>query len=95
MMSNLLATGALVVLFITITIGLLWLFEGIMALSMLRGGGNRAWTIAYAVISIIAGFTLMFSPFMGAAVLWLMLGISMVVLGAAQAIRAFMMRPAA
>ena len=95
MMSNLLATGTLLVLFITITIGVLWLFEGVMAFSVAGKSDNKTWTVIYGFISVIAGLTLMFSPMMGAAVLWLMLGISMVVLGAAQAIRALTMKPVA
>ncbi|MGJ0204024.1 DUF308 domain-containing protein [Leucobacter sp. gxy201] len=92
MMSNLLATGTLVFLFITITIGVLWLFEGIMAFSLVSKSENKVWGIIYGVISVLAGLTMMFSPLLSAAVLWIMLGASMVVLGAAQSVRAFMMK---
>lgn len=94
MMTNLLASGALLLMFITITIGVLWLFEGIMAFSLAGKSENKTWTIIAGVISVIAGLTLMFSPLMGTLVLWLMLGVSMVVLGATQAIRAFTMKRA-
>ena len=93
MMMNLLATGVVVAVFIAITIGILWMLEGFFALSALGGsaasGGSKVWTVIYAIISIIAGITMMFSPLMGAAVLWLLLGISMVVLGVVQVVRAF------
>lgn len=92
MMSNLLATGALLVLFITITIGVLWIFEGVMAFSLAGKSESKTWSIIYGIVSLLAGFAMMFSPLYSAVVLWIMLGASMVVLGAAQAIRAFTMK---
>lgn len=89
MMSNLLVSGAIVVLFLTIMIGVLWLFEGIMAFALMREARSKTWNAIYGVISILAAITLMFSPMLGAATLWLLLGISMVVLGVAQIVRAF------
>ena len=94
MISNLLMTGVVVAVFVSIIIGVLWLFEGILALSMLRKSDNKVWMVIYAVISIIAGLVLMFSPLMGAATLWLLLGISMIVLGVVQVVRAFSVKAA-
>ena len=94
MISNLLMTGVVVAVFVSIIIGVLWLFEGIHALSMLRKSDNKVWMVIYAVISIIAGLVLMFSPLMGAATLWLLLGISMIVLGVVQVVRAFSVKAA-
>ena len=42
-----------------------------------------------AIISIIAGGVLCFSPLLGAVALWWLLGIALVVLGILQIIRAF------
>ena len=51
------------------------------------------WCIVMAVncsvISIIAGIVLLFSPVLGAAALWVLMGISLIVLGIVQVIRAF------
>lgn len=94
MISNLLMTGVVVAVFVSIIIGVLWLFEGILALSMLRKSDNKVWMVIYAIISIIAGLVLMFSPLMGAATLWLLLGISMIVLGVVQVVRAFSVKAA-
>ena len=88
-MSNIIFTGAVVALLIAIMVGVLWLFEGIMALTMLNQTSSKAWTVIYAIVSIIAGIALLFSPVMGAAVLWMLLAISLVVLGIVQAVRAF------
>lgn len=94
MMSNLFLTGVVIAVFIAITIGVLWLLEGIMAFTVLKSSENKVWTVIYAVISILAGITMMFTPMMGATVLWLLLGISMVVLGVVQVVRAFTLKPA-
>lgn len=95
MMANLGAAGAVIAVFLTVTVGVLWVFEGIMALSVAGQGGNRTWSIVYGVVSLIAGFTLMFSPLISAVTLWLLLGISMVVMGIVQVIRAFGLKPKA
>lgn len=95
MLSNLLATGALLILLITITIGVAWLFEGFTALTAMRASRYKAMTVIYAIISIIAGVTLMFSPMMDAITLWILLGISLVVLGVAQVVRAFSIKTSA
>ena len=58
------------------------------------GGGSLVernldrWTIFFAIISIIAGVTLLFSP-LYVAILWLFVGVSLVVLGIFQVARAF------
>ncbi|WP_244301201.1 HdeD family acid-resistance protein [Leucobacter insecticola] len=93
MMVNLGATALVLAGFLSVIVGLLWLFEGALAFSMLKQSASKAWTVIYAVISIIAGAVLIMSPFMGAVTLWLLLGISMVVLGAVQVIRALLVKP--
>lgn len=89
MMSNLLMTGVVVAIFIAITIGVLWLLEGVMAFATVRESPNKTWNVIYGIISVLAGITLMFSPMMSAAVLWMLLGASMLVLGVIQVVRAF------
>lgn len=95
MMANLGAAAAVLAIFLSVTIGVLWLFEGIMAFSVARQSESKVWTIIYGTVSIIAGFTLMFSPLLGAVTLWLLLGISMVAMGAVQVVRAFTLKSAA
>lgn len=82
-----LATTALAA-FLGVLVGIMWIIEGVVALTTL-GDGPKGWTIFYAIISIIAGVVLLFSPIWGAAVLWWLLGISIIVLGVVNIVRAF------
>lgn len=87
--TNLSATAAWFATFIGIVIGVLWIIEGVVALSTLGDVASKIWTLIFAVISIIAGIVLLFSPLLGAAVLWWLLGITLLVLGILQIVRAF------
>lgn len=75
--------------FIGILVGIMWIIEGVVALSTLGDASSKGWSIFFAIISIIAGIVLLFSPLWGALVLWLLLGISLVVLGIVNVVRAF------
>lgn len=83
-----LATGLLAVL-VSVLVGIMWIVEGIVALSSLGDAASKVWSVIFAVLSIIAGIVLLFSPLWGAAVLWWLLGISLVVLGVINIVRAF------
>lgn len=72
-----------------IFVGIAWIIEGVVALSTLGGAASKGWSVFFAILSIIAGIVLLFSPIWGAVVLWLLLGISLIVLGVAQVVRAF------
>lgn len=87
--SNLGLAALSLAVFIGVLVGIMWVIEGVVALSTLDLAPARGWTIFYAIISIIAGVTLLFSPIWGAVVLWWLLGISAVVMGAIQIGRAF------
>lgn len=87
--TNLGATTATLAVFVGILVGIMWIIEGVVALSTLGLAPSKGWTVFFAIISIIAGIMLLFSPLWGAVVLWWLLGISAVVLGIVQIIRAF------
>ena len=70
----------------------MWIVEGVVALTTLGGSASKGWTIFFALLSIVAGIVLLFSP-LYIAILWLMLGISLVVLGIIQIVRAFSFKP--
>ncbi|MEU1970306.1 DUF308 domain-containing protein [Microbacterium sp. NPDC019599] len=76
-------------IFLGILVGILWIVEGIVSLSTLGDAASKGWTIFFAIISILAGIVLLFTPLYGIAVLWWLLGIALVVLGIIQVIRAF------
>lgn len=87
--SNLGLAALALAVFLGILVGIMWVIEGVVALSTLDLAPSRGWTIFYAIISIIAGVTLLFSPLWGAIVLWWLIGISAVVMGIIQIGRAF------
>ncbi len=82
------ATGWFAVVF-GILVGIMWIVEGIVSLSTLGDAGSKGWTIFFAIISIIAGVLVLFSPLWGAVVLWWLLGIALIVLGIINIVRAF------
>lgn len=90
--ANLSAATAGFAIFLGIFVGVLWIVEGVVAFTALSSSPARGWTIFYAILSIVAGVVLVSSPWWGAAVLWLLLGISLVVLGIAQIIRAITLK---
>lgn len=90
--ANLATTAAILAAFLSVFVGVLWIFEGVIAFTTLKESGHKALSVIYAIISILAGLVLIFAPILGAVTLWLLLGISMVVLGVIQVARAFMVK---
>jgi len=89
---NLQQTTAWLAIFIAILVGIMWIVEGIVALSTLGDARSKVWSIIFAIISIVAGIYLLFNALIGAAVLWWLLGIALVVLGIINIVRAFTFR---
>ncbi|MGM7665899.1 HdeD family acid-resistance protein [Microbacterium sp. A93] len=84
-----LTSATITLAFITVIfIGISWIIDGIVALTLLNKDGSRAWTIIYAIIGIVAGIIVIFSPLLAAVALWWVLGISLIVLGLIQIVRA-------
>lgn len=86
-LSNLSDTTVFLAIFVGVFIGITWIVEGIVALTTLGTAGSRGWTIFFAIVSLLAGLVLLFSP-LYVALLWLFVGASLVVLGIVQIIRA-------
>lgn len=86
--------GAAVVLaaFLSVLIGVAWLVEAVLTFVLARHRQRKAWSIVYGVIGLLAGITMIVSPVLGAVTLWLLLGISLIVLGVAQVIRAITLK---
>ncbi len=70
-------------------VGITWIAEAVISLTTVGDSPSKTWTIIYAVISFIAGLSMLFSPLGGVAILWIFLGVSLVVMGIAQLVRAF------
>ncbi|MFT3862444.1 HdeD family acid-resistance protein [Micropruina sp.] len=70
-----------------IIVGISWVIEGLVGLTMLGDTASKVWTLLFSLLSIVAGIVVLFSPLWGATVLWLLLGFSLVILGIAQIVR--------
>ncbi|MFN7241769.1 MAG: HdeD family acid-resistance protein [Dietzia cercidiphylli] len=81
-------SAAFLAIFITVMIGVMWIIEGFTALFTLGESGAKGVTIVFAIISVLAGVSLLSTPVWGAGFLWWLLGISLIVLGALNVFRA-------
>lgn len=86
--ANLGAATATLAIIVVVFVGISWIVDGVVALSLLGQDGSRVWTLLYALLSIIAGVIVLFSPLFAAAVLWWVFAISLIVLGVVQIVRA-------
>ena len=87
--ANLQATTEFLAVFLGVLIGILWIIEGIVALAQLGDAPSKGWAVFFGLLGIVAGIIVLFSPFWGAAVLFIIAGISLIVLGIVQIVRAF------
>ena len=87
--ANLGAAAAGLAVLVGALVGISWIIEGVVGLAMLGDSASKVWTIIYALISIVGGIVLLTSPLWGAAVLWVLLGVTLLALGIVQIIRAF------
>ncbi len=85
-------SAAFLALFVTVMVGVLWVIEGFTALFTVGRSGSVLLNILFAIVSVVAGVTLLSSPLWGAVFLWWFLGIAMVVLGALNVIRSITSR---
>lgn len=90
--ANLAAATVTLALVVAIFIGVSWIADGVVALSLMGHDGSKAWTLLYALLGIIAGIAVLFSPLYAAAVLWVVLGVSLVALGVVQLVRALALK---
>ncbi|PPL16936.1 HdeD family acid-resistance protein [Microterricola pindariensis] len=87
--TNLSGTAAVLGVFLGILVGIAWIVEGVVALVQLGDSRSKGWSIFFGLLSIIAGIVLLFSPLWGAVLLFILTGISLIVLGIIQLVRAF------
>lgn len=78
---NLGASTVSLALVLGVAVGILWLVEGVVTLTSLDMFPSRGWAIFTAILNILAGLALLFSPLMGSAVLWIFFGAWLVVQG--------------
>lgn len=87
--ANLAAATVTLAIIVAIFIGASWIADGFVALSLRGHTPSRRWTLLYAILAIVAGIAVLLSPLYAATVLWLLLGVSLVVLGVLQLVRSF------
>lgn len=92
--ANLGTTAAVLTAFLSIFIGVVWIFEGIMSFAAAKESPSKTWSIIYGIISLIAGIVLIVTPLVAAVTLWILVGASMAVMGVVQIVRAFTLKPA-
>ena len=88
-LANVQTSAAVLLVFVGVTIGILWIIEGTVAIVQSSDAPSRGWAIFYGIVSILGGIVLLFAPTWGSAVLFLILGITLMVLGIVQIVRAF------
>ena len=88
-LANVQATAEVLAVFFGILIGILWIVEGIVTLVQSGDAPSRGWAVFFGILSVVAGIVLLFSPLWGAIVLFIIAGISLIVLGIVQIVRAF------
>lgn len=89
--ANLGAAAVVLAALVGVIIGIVWIIEGAVALTALGRsvqGESQVWSVIFAVISIIAGLVLIFVPVFAALIWWLFLGISLIIQGVIQVVRA-------
>lgn len=89
MLKNATLSGATLAVLVTMVVGLGWMLEGVMALVESWSMPSSAWAVVYALISIVAGFVMLFSPVASAGWLILFGGFALVALGIVAIVRAF------
>ncbi|GAB6857815.1 HdeD family acid-resistance protein [Microbacterium xylanilyticum] len=86
--TNIQAAAVAFALVTVIFIGVSWIFDGVVSLSLIGQDGSKTWTLLYALLSIVAGIAVISLGLAAVPFFWIFLGISLVVLGIAQIVRA-------
>lgn len=86
---NITATTAVLFIIIGILVGMTWVYEGCLTLTLAFTSSAKGWTIFSSIISILAGISLLLSPFIGAVALWTLLGTILLVIGIVKLIQFF------
>ena len=88
-LKNVTTAAITLVIFAVAFIGVGWIIEGVMALAEAGRSPNSGWSIAFGILSILAGIVVLFLPVSSAAVLLLFAAIALIVLGIIGIVRAF------
>ncbi|MGY5765412.1 HdeD family acid-resistance protein [Brachybacterium sp. DNPG3] len=87
--SNLGLTAATLGVLLGFLVGVMWIVEGITALTTVKDYTSKTLPIVFAILSILAGLVLLFSPLFAVLVLFWILGITLIIQGIVNIVRAF------
>ncbi|MGO2659875.1 HdeD family acid-resistance protein [Mycetocola reblochoni] len=73
---------------IVLMVGIGWIVEGVLAITVAGRSASWGWSVAFGVVSVIAGLVVLFTPGLSLLTLALVGGISLIVIGIAQLVRA-------
>jgi uncharacterized membrane protein HdeD (DUF308 family) len=88
-LKNAALSGTTLAVLVTMVVGLGWMMEGVMALVESWRMPSSGWAVVYALVSIVAGFVVLFSPVSSTAWLILFGSCALIVLGVVAIVRAF------
>lgn len=86
--ANINATAAVLAIFIGIIVGIVWILEGVLTLAQIGDASSKGWAIFFGILSLIAGIAVLAAPLWAATFLFILVGISLIVLGIIQIVRA-------
>lgn len=81
------------ILVVGILTGITWLIEGFVQLAILNKlATNKTWSTISAIISILGGASILFSPMWGGLVVWTFFGITLLIIGIFKLIQYFTLK---
>jgi len=87
--ANPIVSVATLAIVLGVLLGVLWIFEGVVAIVQSGDVPSHGWAIFFGIVSILAGISVLFIPIWSAAALFWIAGIGLIVLGIVQIVRAF------
>ena len=87
-MVNPIASELTLAIFVGVMLGVLWIFEGILAIVQSGDVPSHGWAIFFGIVSILAGICVLFAPMWSTEALFWIAGIGLIVLGIVQIVRA-------
>ncbi|WP_159450181.1 HdeD family acid-resistance protein [Demequina sp. NBRC 110056] len=90
-LKNLAAATEVLTIIVIVLIGIGWIIEGIATLAQTGRGGGSAWGYARGAIAIIAGIVVLVVPTWSAVALVIVTGVSLVLIGVAGMVQAYLL----
>nr|WP_300765845.1 DUF308 domain-containing protein [uncultured Bifidobacterium sp.] len=89
MLKNTTLSATTLAVLVTMTVGIGWIMEGVIALTESWKVPNSGWAVAYAVLSIIAGVVVLVFPLSATAMMIIFAAVALLVTGVVAVVRAF------